>query len=467
MNRIINLFSCLVLIIMTAGCSKQLDLVPTDTFSDANAFRTLNDAQLGTNEAYSRYGAYASTMYVNALLSDEAKIGVDNAGQGALTFRYQYSADATTGGDVTSMYGGFYLMIDQINRVLANLPKVQASAAEEPRRNVLKGQLLALRAIAHFDILEAYAKNYSTTDPKGVPYMLNYDANAQPARIPIAETVNLIEKDLADAKTLLPTISTSNPFRDTVMNQVNVSAYQARVALYKGDYQKAIDFATLVISANVKTLATGTAYNGIWTDANSNETLFRIRYSADASIGSIWTTTNGLIYIAPSDKLYASYVATDIRRSAFIGTNASGNRYVNKFYTSSRGGRIVDLKASRISEMYLIRSEAYAKLSSPNLTLGAADLNALRAARITGYVSQTFGNGPSLVAAVMDERFKELCFEGFRFYDLKRNGLPVQRGATDASASWQTLEANNYRFVLPIPQYELLANPNIVQNDSY
>jgi hypothetical protein len=67
----------------------------------------------------------------------------------------------------------------------------------------------------------------------------------------------------------------------------------------------------------------------------------------------------------------------------------------------------------------------------------------------------------------MDERFKELCFEGFRFFDLKRNNLPVQRNASDASPDWQTLSASSYRFVLPIPNAELLANPNMVQNSGY
>src|SRR5205085_11370267 len=99
-----------------SSCDKQLDLTPTDTFSDVNAFRTIADAQLGANEAYLRYGAYLNTMYVSALLSDEAKIGVDNSGQGALSYRYQYSSDATTGGDVTAAYGSYYYMIDQTTR---------------------------------------------------------------------------------------------------------------------------------------------------------------------------------------------------------------------------------------------------------------------------------------------------------------------------------------------------------------
>ena len=195
--------------------------------------------------------------------------------------------------------------------------------------------------------------------------------------------------------------------------------------------------------------------------------MFRIRYSNSSAIGGLWTTTGGQIYIAPSDKLVASYDANDIRLTTFIGTLSSGDNYVNKFLASSRGGRVVDMKACRIAEMYLIRAEAYAKSATPDLALGAADLNTLREHRITGYVDETFTSASDLITAVLDERFKELCFEGFRFYDLKRNGLPVERWASDANAAWQTLPASSYLFVLPIPRSELNANPNMVQNDGY
>lgn len=462
---IILFFSGFVL----SSCKNDLGLLPTDSFTPANAFRTISDAQLGVNEAYARMGAGTNKCYQSALLSDEAKIGKDNSGQGALTYRYQFSADNTTGATVISTYGGYYYAIDQINRVLAALPTlVIADPSEDARRNVLKGQLLALRATAHFEILQAYSKNYSASDPKGIPYMKISDAGAKPARITIGEDMTNIETDLSDAFALLPAVTTAS-FTDTVMNQVNVNAYRARISLYKGDYQKAIDYSTLVINSNVRPIASGTNYTGIWTDANVNqEVLFRVRYANSTALGGLWTTTTGLIYIAPSDKLRLSYSAADIRLKTFIA-GATDAYYVNKFYTSSRGGRIVDLKVSRISEMYLIRAEAYAKQSTPaSLTSGTADIVTIRTNRITGYVPDTFATSADLLSAVLNERFKELCFEGFRFWDLKRNNLPVERSASDvASAAWQTLSATDYKFVLPIPQYELLANPNMVPNDGY
>lgn len=456
-------------ITLLAGCSKQLDLVPTDTLSDVNAFSTVADAQLASNAVYGGYGTYLNVMYSSALVTDEAKLGNDNAGQGALTYRYQYSADATTGGDVVGAYTGYYGMIDQANRVLAALPNVKAATpSDESRRTILKGQMLAMRALAHFDLLQLYAGNYSPSG-LGVPIMLTSDILAKPKRNTMQEVITQVETDLTDAAALLPASTVAN-FTDTVMNPITIAAYRAKIALYKGDYANAITYATNVINSGIKPLVSGTDFAGIWTDANTNEILFRIRYSTSAAVGSAWTTTGNLVYISPSDKLVATYTNADVRKAAYIGTYATTppKNYVNKFFNSSKGGRVVDIKAIRTAEMYLIRAEAYAKLATPNIVLGTADLNALRAKRITGYTNATFATAADLLTAVIDERFKELAFEGSRLFDLRRNNLPVSRNASDVgSTAWQTLAAGNARFVFPIPQYELLANPNNTQNPGY
>jgi hypothetical protein len=446
------------------SCKKQLDQQPGDLIAEENAFLTFDHVQQGTNGAYGRYGTFLNDVYVSALLSDEAKLGAGNAGQGALSYRYQFSSDGTTGGDVTASFRGYYSLLDQINRVLPNIYTVITPDAQLPRRDIIKGQLLALRALAHFGLLQSYSKNYNAAEV-GVPIMTASDPLAKPSRNTMGEVIAQIEKDLSDAKALLPTV-TAATFTDTVMNKVNVAAYQARIALYKGDWANAITYSTEVINSGVKPLVTGSAFSGIWTDQNSNETLFRIRYLTSTALGGLWTTTGDIIYIAPSDKLVTTYATADIRKAAYIGTS-SGNNFVNKHYTSSRGGRIVDLKACRIAEMYLIRAEAYAKQTTPNLSAGAADLNALRTQRITGYTNETFTTASDLITAVLNERYKELAFEGFRFYDLKRNNLSIQRSSTDASAEWQTLASGNFRFVMPIPNSEINANPNMTQNEGY
>ncbi|MFT3911146.1 MAG: RagB/SusD family nutrient uptake outer membrane protein [Ferruginibacter sp.] len=462
-------YSLFIMMALTvfASCKKDLDLQPVDTFSDANAFLSLDDVQQGLNGAYARYGAYANDMYVNALASDESKLGTDNAGQGAFTYHWQYTSDGgTSGTDVVNAWGGYYGLIDQVNRVLPFAISVSAKAGEEQRRDKIKGQLLALRAIGHFGLLQGYCNNYNPSDPLGVPLMLKSDPLGKPARNSMGQVMTSIINDLDSAKRLLPAVDASS-FSDTVLNPINIAAFQARIALYRKDYDAAITYSSEVINSGIKPLVSGSDFYDIWTDDNDYETLFRIKYLTSGAIGSLWTTTGGQVYVAPSDKLTASYDVADVRLDSYIGTTSSGSRCVNKFFGSSRGGRVVDMKASRIAEMYLIRAEAYAKRSAPDLAAGAADLNALRASRITGYTDETFATATALADAVLQERFKELPFEGFRFFDLKRNNLPVERLASDASPAWMTLAASDHLFVLPIPRDETNVNSNIVQNPGY
>ncbi len=449
--------------LLFGSCSKQLEQNNPQTFSDQNAYLFIEDVQRGVNGAFGGYATKINDLWKNSLTSDEAKIGDDNAGTGLITYRFQYGADGTSGSDVIGGYYGNYSMIDQINRILPKINTVTGGTPE--RKNELTAHLLALRGIGHFDLLEGFCGNYSASAP-GVAIMTAFDAAAKPQRNTMGEVLAQIKTDLITAKDLLP-VTTSANFSDTVFNQLNITAYQARIALWEGDYDAAINYSTEVINSGILSLASGSDYEAIWTDDSYSESLFRIRFGPSTALGGLWTSSGNSAQIAPSDKLTNSYDANDIRLGAFIGNNSLGHRYVKKHSLSSRGSRAVDLKACRLSEIYLIRAEAYAKKSSPDVAAGTADLNDLRAQRIFGYTPVNFPNAQALIDAVLEERFKELCFEGFRFFDLRRNNRPVERLASDASPGWQTLDAGNFRFIYPIPFDAIQANPNTQQNPGY
>ncbi|HAI83794.1 MAG TPA: hypothetical protein DCL43_09005 [Chitinophagaceae bacterium] len=470
-----NLLLGTALLASFASCKKDLDLLPTDLVTENNAFISVNDLQLATNVAYNRYG-WTSAMYVSALASDEVRFGANNSGAGQFVYRLQYSADGTSGGDVIGAWGNMYSMIDQCNRIIPNIDRVPAANAfETGRKSIIRANLLALRATGHFELLRWYARPFTANDPLGVPVMTTSSLDGQPARNTVGETLAAIEADYAQALSLLPAVTPAT-FSDTVLNQINVKGLQARVALYKGEWQRAADLANEVINSNVRPLQTGTNFTNIWNDQNTTgEVLYRIRYNTSTAAGAMWTGTDGTLQFQPSNKLLDTYGTNDVRLTAYIGTGsaangvATGQRFVNKFFISARGGRVVDAKCMRIAEMYLIRAEALAELN--NLT-GAADaINTLRAARITGYTPVTFASRQAAIDEIMLERYKELAFEGFRFFDLKRKGLPVARDARDvdggANSNWLSLPVGNFRFTFPIPASELLANRNMVQNAGY
>lgn len=461
--KYIKTYIAVLLTLFVVSCEKQLNQNNPVTFSDDNAYRTIQDVQLGVNGAFGRYAAIIPDIYKNSLTSDEAKIGEDNGGSGQIAFRFQYHSDNA---ETSAGYYEYYSLIDQVNRILPHIGNVTGGNTD--RKNELTAQLLGLRALGHFGLLQSFCGNYNPSG-LGVPVMTEAtvgDITGKPARNSMADVMTQIETDIANAKSLFPETTAGN-FSDTVLNKLNLTAFQARISLYKGDYDAAINYASEVINSGLVALASGTDYQNIWQDLSYSESLFRVRLLQSSALGGQYTGPGFSAIIAPSDKLTNAYDAADIRLATFIGTTPAGHRYVKKHGSSSRGPSIVDVKACRLSEMYLIRSEAYAKKSAPDIASGAADLNTLRSNRIFGYVNENFGSAAALADAVIEERFKELCFEGFRFYDLKRNNLPVQRAASDASPAWETLPAGSPLFVYPIPLDAIKANPNLVQNPGY
>ena len=59
------------------------------------------------------------------------------------------------------------------------------------------------------------------------------------------------------------------------------------------------------------------------------------------------------------------------------------------------------------------------------------------------------------------ERVKELCYEGHRLFDITRRKEDLLR---TNNSSVKEVKYPNYRFVLPIDQYEMQSNENMIQN---
>lgn len=449
---------------MVTGCKKQLDILPNDLLQESYAFTSVNDLEQGVLGIYASW-AGENTMIINAVLSDEVKLSNENRGQWQTEFKLQYNTGTNSFG-----LANFYLMINRANRVIAAAAKLQVPSADLAKKNQLVAEATALRATAHFELLQRYAPAY---DPAamGITYVDYVFVTDQLPRHTVSDNLTRIEKDLADAKTNpdLPAAPVALPAIGNIrLSKAFIAGMQARVALYKKDWANAITFSTEAINTVGKPLATGSAFTGIWTDASDAEVYLRLRRNGDG-VGTLWQDTNGDVFFEPSDKLKQQFNrATDIRFNSYFLVNpaSSDTALVRKFYQSSRGPKIVDVKLMRTAEMYLIRAEARAE--NNDLAGASADINALRTARITGYTPVSYTDKNVAVNDIINERFKELCFEGFRFFDLKRKGMAVSRLLSDVTSPvWQTLPAGNFRFALPIPQDELFANPNYKQNPGY
>jgi hypothetical protein len=416
-------------------------------------------------------------ILLNSVFADEVRVAeFYNA---ATVHEWQYASTDISLRDSYTAFPLYYRIIDRVNRVLEALPNVKATtAAQEATKTRVKGEALFLRAFAHFELYRFYS-NSADGAALAVAYMETPSLTAT-ARINVAPFFVKLNADLAAAKSLVPATN-ADIYR---ASKHAVTALQARAALYAKDYANAATFATEYIAAFP--LASKTNFPGIWKDANNSELAFKLSRTTTAggrigglyrgtsanaaNIGTItWRPTQALLntYDQVNDLRYAAYFFEEPVLKASSSRNLSAvliNKYAGTAYGTA-GELLADAKVFRTGEMYLIRAEARAETG--DLTGAAADVNALRAARINNYTDASFATKAVLIDAVMLERFKELPYEGHRFFDAKRRNLAITRLAVDAQGTALTLSAGNFRFLLPIPNTEIQANPLMVQNPGY
>ena len=117
-----------------------------------------------------------------------------------------------------------------------------------------------------------------------------------------------------------------------------------------------------------------------------------------------------------SDNLYET---NDMRRFFFtqnMDTDSLALSY--KYMTGNFQSHVSDVLMLRGAEAYLNMAEACAMMRTED-GLANKYLNELRRKRINDYVDENYV-GEELVSQIRNERRKELCFEGHRWFDLRR-----------------------------------------------
>ena len=120
----------------------------------------------------------------------------------------------------------------------------------------------------------------------------------------------------------------------------------------------------------------------------------------------------------------------------------------------------VNIKVLRLSEVYLIASEAALHATTPDADKAATYLNAIRcrATQLPAATAATVSDD-----MILDERSKELFGEGNRFFDMIRLNRSITYNDdfqnVPVSTREKTIDRTFYKIVLPISQDEINANP--------
>ncbi len=473
-----TILASFVLVFTTASCVEQLDVELENQIDADKAITKVDDLQgalLGAYSTLTSNGLYRESMlWVPDLLADNLRIGNSNGGSLRTEANWQYTPSSNIG-----TWNAAYSLIYRSNIVITNAERF----ADSNKKNRFVGQALALRALAHFDLLRYYAVDYDRNSTNlGVPIVLSNELN-NPSRNTVKEVYDQIFADLTDAKSMLQNVDkdpqATGPY---YFNETAVNALLARVSLYAKEWEDAVTYATLAID-NSADLSTGSEYAKMWSDDVKAEVIFAVAFATknDGRVGSDLLdntdpTTPKSIFTLSYDMANLYDATNDIRYDAFVlinptnlpGANPSNDDVYLPYKYPGRGGErgLNNAKVLRVSEMYLIRAEAYANIPG-NDNLGMADLNKLRSKRITSYTNENLA-GASLKNAIQVERRKELVAEGHRWFDIRRTNSDITRGPDCRGLTINcTLNAGNFRFAYPIPQDEIFANNNIEQNPNY
>jgi len=246
-----------------------------------------------------------------------------------------------------------------------------------------------------------------------------------------------------------------------------------RLHLYRGEWADAATQSKAVLDAS--SLYAPAANFSFWTSKNTSEDVFTIQNS---SIDNGRTGTGGWAsWHRPaanggrgdckfSPQLIAAYEQEpgDLRyalKSAGTGADNNPAQFTTKWpdaLTNADNAPVI-----RTTEVLLNYVEAKAEADNA-VSQELIDLmNVLRTrAGLSAWSLGDFASKDAFVSAVLNERWKELAFEGHRRMDLLRRGLPLRIGIPNAAFG-----AN--KTILPIPQREIDNNPGLAgqQNPGY
>lgn len=354
---------------------------------------------------------------------------------------------------ISGLWSNSYSQIYACNALLKGVEESTGLTPEQKDR--LTGEALFIRGYLHFYLVNLFGD---------IPYVteIDYSTNATIGKLPVAAVYEQIITDITTAENSLPVAY--NGSERVRVNKAVATAFLARIYLYTQNWAAAASHADSIIANSSYT----------WEANPANEFL---RASPDV----IWSLHPGIAGLntrdartfvftsgppprpAMSTYLRNAFESSDLRKTNWtkIISNANGSwAHAFKYKKTTNTGTSQEYTILfRLSEQYLIRAEARAHLG--DISGAQADINKVRSRG--GLPNTTAATTAELLAAVLQERKVELFLEqGHRWFDLKRTGNA--NGVMSAiRPQWEPTQ-----LLLPIPETELLLNPNLLpQNPGY
>ncbi|MEW5845139.1 MAG: RagB/SusD family nutrient uptake outer membrane protein [Bacteroidota bacterium] len=436
-----------ILTLFIIACDDWLDIKPKNYVASDEVFATRENiyaALTGCYDALQLQHYYGRSFIIAGdLLSD------NSVAKGTKIELIALDENALTPDNIVveGIWEDIYTAVNRANYILAGIQKV--SFLNESQKNDIVGQLLFLRALHYFNLVRLYG----AVPLKLFPTIKNDPTNFLP-RTPVFKVYEQILVDLDSAEV---TIQNTHPQWATIRS---VKALKALVYLTLNDYTNALLFANACLAENSTLESDYSKLFGSYTEPSS-EIIFYIPFvPSDNSRLAEYHFPNqlgGRYENAPSSYLM-NLIGTGDKREKWIAETLSTSSgtifYAKKYPNLSTGAN--NVAVIRNAEVYFIRAEAlYFSDSISNFSAILNDINTIRQRAGLNPVDSASVSG-KLWTTLENEKQLEFAFEGKRWFDLIRTNRALLKISTVTTVN-QTL--------FPIPQSEILYNPNIKPTD--
>lgn len=464
MKRYQSIIATFIACTFLASCNDYLDIQPKgeiipETAADYEAM--LNEPQLLKASA-----SYPIYMTDDVFLPDQAETDYTpgmNSVTSSIYNLYTFQKEIFGDSEDDELWVQSYNRIYYYNVIINNV--MDATEATEEKKRSLKAEALMGRGFEYLNLVNAYAKHYNAATAStdlAVPLVLDENiGQGSLTRATVQQVYDRIMADLKEAEPYLPAKASPNEFR---ASQAMGLGMLARMYLYMGDYQNALDYANKSLAVS-DTLLDLTQYEVVRPYAAIGRTnvpdLTNNTENIYIRLAPYTYGVSGQVY--GSDELLSLYSESDMRNKLFFTNVFFGIPLNYKIWMQWLSTNL----AMSTPEMYLIAAECEARVGSKDNAMSL--LNKLRDNRIENNVALIATTADEALNMVLDERRREFPMLGLtRLIDLKRLNMESRFAKTvthTVNGTAYSLQPNDPKYILPIPTKVLRFNVGMPQNE--
>jgi hypothetical protein len=424
-------------ILSSTSCKKILEIDPHNTTFTNAYFVNGTDANTAISGAYSLLRSVLLDNYNYHVYGDAAS-GAFSINGGLDNANFNISNGEFVGlnvGSGTRTWLNYYKLIQQLNLIIEKVPGIDiAKFSNQDDKKSIIGEAYFLRAYVYFYMSRVWGD---------VPLKIKADLDfSQAMNIPRAPAAEVLKQCLADLKVAEENLvfGYSDEGRRAVRaNLGSAYALEAHIMAWQKDYVGSEKASGLVITKGGYSLLDSASYPKVFI-GKSLEGIFEINISyiqnegyniRDGEGGYAPTLSSPFVYGRtqvnwPVNTIYIKRIykdTADIRYKDFFFQPESTQGQTIKFsnVTYADGSAKTQPRLSnnliifRLADIMLLRAEALNHLGRD-----AEALTMLNAVRARAGIPASQDAGEALNLTILEERLRELYYEGQSFYDLTR-----------------------------------------------